>query len=139
VSVSGREIVLSPKLWRPIVDEAAYARNFEAVSNTPPRQYQTLTVFLNQMTDERRQGRAIAPNEYLEVFVSSPNEITVLLRRDHGPYWLLSREMFRGVGAPGVQTGTLGPLSETDQDLVARSLQNEIDTTRHMLGALVAH
>ena len=63
VSVSGREIVLSPKLWRPMVDEAAYARNFEAVSNTPPRQYQILTVFLNQMTDERRQGRAIAPNE----------------------------------------------------------------------------
>jgi hypothetical protein len=135
VSVAGRRIVLAAEEWRPMVDWAAYARNFEALTNKPPRQYQILTVFLNQMTEDRRSGREIASNEYLEVFLSNPNEVTVLLRRDHGPYWLLSREMFRGVQASGVDLSSARAQSTVDEQKIVEALRNEIDTTRHLLAA----
>ena len=134
VAVGDRKVVLSLAEWRVMPNEAEYARNFEAVSNRSPRQYQIVTVFLNQMSRDRKTGQEIAPNEYLEVFLSNPDEITVLLQRDHGSYWLLSREMFRGVTVPGVDTSRLGSLSASESELVAEALRNEIDSTRHLLG-----
>ena len=134
VAVGERRVVLSSVEWRAMPNEAEYARNFEAVNNRSPRQYQIVTVFLNQMSLDRKTGQEIAPNEYLEVFLSNPDEITVLFRRDHGSYWLLSREMFRGVTVPGIDTSRLGSLSASETELVAEALRNEIDSTRHLLG-----
>ena len=134
ISVAGRRLALSAEEWQPMKNEAEYAKNFEARSNRSPRQYQILTVFLNQMSEDRKAGREIAAGEYLEVFISNPNEVTVLLRRNHGVYWLLSREMFRGISARGVDLSTIGPLSRHDEDAVMAALRNEIDSTRHLLG-----
>jgi hypothetical protein len=138
VSIGGRRVSLPAREWRPVPNEVEYAKNFEAVTNRPPRQYQVLTVFLNQMSEDRKRGHAIAANEYLEVFLSSPNQVTVLLRRDHGAYWLLSREMFRDVRVDRVDLDRVRPLSEQERDEIVEVLRNEIDTTRHFLGQLVA-
>jgi len=119
--------------WRPMTNEFAFARNFEALINKPPRQYQTVTVFLNQMTTDQRSGREIAPSEYLEIFLSNPNEITVLLRRDHGAYWLLSREMFRGVRVGGIDLGSTKPLSTIEEGKIFGELRGQIDSTRYLL------
>jgi hypothetical protein len=86
------------------------------------------------MSDDRRTGQLIATDEYLEVFVSNPSEITVLLRRDHGTYWVLSREMFRGVSVPGVDQGQMRALSPSEREQVAAALRAEIDSARLLLG-----
>ena len=115
-------------------NEAEYARNFEAIANTPPRQYQIVTFFLSPMTEDRRSGQRISPSEYLEVFLSNPGEITVLLKRDHGTYWLLSREMFKAVLVPGVDTNRVGSVSGPEAERVAETLRNQIDSSRHLIG-----
>lgn len=119
-------------------NEAEYAKNFEARLNRSPRQYQILTVFLNQMSEDRKAGREIASGEHLEIFISNPNEVTVLLRRDYGVYWLLSREMFRGISVRGVDLSTFRPLSQLEENAVIAALSNEIDGTRHLLAETVA-
>ena len=133
IPVAGRQLALSAEEWQPMENEAEYALNFEARQNRPPRRYRVLTVFLNQMTEDRKSGRRSRPESTLEVFVSAPNEVTVLLRRDHGHYRLLSRELFRGTQVAGVNLSSMTPLSDIDEGKVIDSLQNEIDTTRHLL------
>jgi hypothetical protein len=54
---------------REIKNEATFARNFEATSNPPNRKYQIITVFMIPMSEDRREGQRLWPNEYLEVFV----------------------------------------------------------------------
>ena len=121
-------------------NKAEYAKNFEAVTNRPPRQSQVLTVFLNQMSEDRKTGEEIATNEYLEVFLIPPapeSRVVVQLRRDHGAYWLLSRETF--VRVPGVNLDSVDPeRSGLERYAVVEALRNEIDTTRHLLSQLVA-
>lgn len=133
VSVGGRRIVFPADEWQPMANEFAFARNFEALVNKPPRQYQTVTVFLNQMAVDQRSGREIAPSEYLEIFLSNPNEISVLLRRDHGSYWLLSREMFRGLQVGGIDLSSIRPLSVIEQERILEELRGAVDTTRYLL------
>ena len=138
ISVAGRRLALSAAEWQPMKNEAEYAKNFEARLNRSPRQYQILTVFLNQMSEDRKAGREIASGEHLEIFISNPNEVTVLLRRDYGVYWLLSREMFRGISVRGVDLSTFRPLSQLEENAVIAALSNEIDGTRHLLAETVA-
>jgi hypothetical protein len=114
-------------------NEFAFARNFEALVNKSPRQYQIVTVFLNQMTVDQRSGREIAPSEYLEIFLSNPNELSVLLRRDYGSYWLLSREMFRGIQVGGIDLSSNKPLSAIEEERILGELRGAIDTTRYLL------
>ena len=134
VSIADRKVTLSSAEWRAMPNETEYARNFEAVSNRPPRQYQIVTFFLNSMSEDRKSGEQISPNEYLEVFLSNPDEITVLLRRDHGSYWVLSREMFRAVPVSGVSTNRIGSFATPDAQRVTGALRNQIDSTRYLLG-----
>jgi NAD kinase len=90
------------------------------------------------MSQDRRSCEQISPTEYLEVFLSNPGEITVLSRKDHGSYWLLSREMFKDVPVAGVNTNRLGSFSESEVDRVAEALRNQIDSTRYLLGQRLA-
>ena len=122
-----------------MTDEVDYARNFEAVTNTPPRQYQIVTFFLNPMSEDRKSGQKISPTEYLEVFFSNPNEITVLVRKDHGNYWLLSREMFKadlvsGLNAKRIGSVEFAAVSEPEVERIVEALRNQIDTTRQLIG-----
>ena len=134
IRVGNRRVVLPTADWRAMPNEAEYARNFEAVTNKPPRQYQIVTVFLNRMSQDRLIGQQISATKYLEVFLSNPDEVTVLLRRDHGSYWLLSREMFRGVSVPSVDLDRVGSLSAAEIEQITGILRNQIDGTRYVLG-----
>lgn len=134
VQVGTRKVELAALEWRAMPNEVEYARNFEAIANTPPRQYQIVTFFLNPMTEDRRSGQRISPSEYLEVFLSNPGEITVLLKKDHGNYWLLSREMFKAVVVPGMDTNRVGSFSGPEAERVAETLRNQIDSSRYLIG-----
>jgi hypothetical protein len=141
INVGDRQIALSASAWTPMTDTAPYARNFEAAADQPrsvslaPRMFpQVLTFFLIQMSDDRRSGTEIAPGEYLTVFKVDADEVAVLLSRDHGDYWIHSRERFR---VPGVSQFPV----QTDfarGSLVITELRDEIDTTRHLLGQFIA-
>ena len=134
----GKNITLSAAEWRPMPNESEYARNFEAVKNSPPRAYHVLTIFLNVMSEDRHSGKKISVREYLEIFASNPGEVTVLLRRDQGTFWLLSREMFRDLVVPGVSLSRVGSFSPNDQQQVWNTLQDRVDRTRHILSRLEA-
>jgi hypothetical protein len=47
VQVGDRKVVVAAGEWRAMPNETAYSENFEAITNTPPRQYQVVTFFLN--------------------------------------------------------------------------------------------
>jgi hypothetical protein len=134
IPVARRSVRLSSTEWRAMPNEAEYASNFEAVQNESPRQYQIVTLFMIPMSEDRRSGSRLSENEYLEVFLSNPGEITVLVRRDHGAYWVLSREMFKMASIAGVDTRKVGSLSGAESDRVVAALRDEIDATRHLLG-----
>lgn len=134
VRVADGKVVLSAGEWRAMPNEADYAQNFEAVTNTSPRRYQIITFFLNPMTEDRRSGQKISTTEYFEAFLTNPDEITVLLTKDHGNYWLLSREMFTGVVISGVNTSRVGSFSGPEVERVAEALRNQIDSTRYLIG-----
>jgi hypothetical protein len=85
------------------------------------------------MTEDRRSGQRLSPSKYLEVFLSNPRQITVLLRKDHGDYWLLSREMFKAVLVPGVDMNRVGSFSEPEVERVADTLRNQIDSSRCLI------
>lgn len=136
---NGQELTLPASQWRALVNESGYARNFEAVENPPPREYHVLTVFLNPMSEDRRTGKKISDTEYIEIFASNPGEITVLLRRDHRTFWLLSREMFHDNSVPGVDLSRVGSFGPNDEHLIRAALQDRIDITRHFLGSLQPH
>jgi hypothetical protein len=138
VPIGDRRVSLQAYQWRKIANEVDYARNFEAVTNKAPRQYQILTVFLNQMTEDRIEGQQIAKGEWMDMFISNPGEVSVLLRRDHGRYWVLSREMFRGIDVAEIDLSQIRSLGSDEQKRIVHALQDEIDTTRHLLSELVA-
>lgn len=130
VPVAGQKVMLSTSQWKRMTNEFDYAENFEATTNRPPRKSQVLTVFKIRMSKDRRNGKEIARDEYLEIFCTGPSQIAVGIRRDHGPYWLLSREVFSGVAdcEPGQY------FTGDEFDRISSILRNEIDTTRNQLG-----
>jgi hypothetical protein len=134
VAVGGRRVTLPKAEWREMENKATFARNFEAMSNPPHRKYQIVTVFMIPMSEDRREGDRLSPNEYLEVFVVTAGEVVAQVRRDHGTYWVLSRETFAADAVPG---GALDPhraLSPNEVRRIIDALRLQIDTTRHLLG-----
>ena len=138
VPIDSRRVSLPADQWRPMANEVEYPSELrgrdehaaEAVSDPHG---------VHEPDDRGSKGGSInRAKRAWEYFLSNPNEVTVLLQRDHGAYWLLSREMFRGIAAPGVDVNSLKVLKDDERDRIVGSLRNEIDTTRHLLGELVA-
>jgi hypothetical protein len=134
LSVGGRRILLPKAEWREMQNEATFARNFEATSNPPNRKYQIVTVFMIPMSEDRRIGERLSPTEYLEAFSALKDQVVIQMRRDHGSYWVLSREAFEATAVPGVEFTGVGNLSPADVRRVTDVLRLQIDTTRHLLG-----
>lgn len=140
VSIGGKAIAFPAHEWKPMVDEAPYAKNFEATKNTPRRLSQVVTVFVIPMSPDRREGRRISADEYVELFVTFPGSLVAQVRRDHGSYWILSRENFK-VDVPGVDLKIpwhQHAFTSEEFDLVLAALRNDIDTTRYLLGDALA-
>lgn len=115
-------------------NEAPFAKNFEATANPPNRKYQIVTIFMIPMSADRRDGDRLSASEYLEVFKTAPGQVTVLIRRDHGAYWNLSREMFQAAAAPDVDLSGFRPLTDAEVSRVIDALRLQIDSTRYLLG-----
>ena len=91
------------------------------------------TIFKLPMSDDRRNGVRISPEEYLEMFVFRPGTVTVQVRRDRGSYWLLSRETL--VAANGKAASPLSGAQLTGPSFAAArvQLETQIDSTRYVL------
>ena len=131
VPVSGQKLILPVARWNRMANESDYAENFESTVSRPPRNSQVLTVFKNRMTADRRVGKQISDDEYLEIFCAGPSRIVVQVRRDHGAYWLLSREVFDGTAC---EIGRY--FAGEALDRISSSLRGSIDRTRSLLGEM---
>ena len=132
VSIGGRVVTLRGADWRAMQNEATFARNFEATSNPTNRKYQIQHL---HDPDERgpARGQQLSPTEYLEVFVVGDGEVVVQVRRDHGAYWVLSRETFTANAVPGVALAAHRELAANELRRITYARRLQIDTTRHLL------
>ena len=98
---------------------------------------QMITVFMNQMTDDRKSGEKITNSEYIEAFVVHPNSVTVQIRVDKGDYWVMSRQTFNIKTNYPDQTdisfSDLQYILVDAPDTLNQTMQNQIDNTRYIL------
>src|SRR5688572_3220710 len=87
------------------------------------------------MSEDRRNGQKLSPNEYLGVFMTARGQVTIVIRRDHGAHWVLSREMFEAGAIHTLDISGLRQQSDADVERVTEALRLQIDTTRHLLGS----
>ena len=66
-----------------MTNEYEWAETFEQVQKGPRHESpRVVTVFKLPMTDDRRAGVRVSPNEYVEMFVVNPGMLTVQVRVD---------------------------------------------------------
>jgi hypothetical protein len=95
---------------------------------------QVVTVFLIQMSPDRRTGTKISDSEYVEFFTGSPDSVTIQVRRDKKDYWILSRQTFSLTpGAPISGEALKHDYSASEIAKLRKFFQNEIDRTRLLL------
>lgn len=132
IEVGNKEIAVSKDQWK-FVDnssESAYSKNYSAINKKDGEMFeQMITVFLNEMTDDRKSGEKISNSEYIEAFVLHPNSITVQIRVDKGDYWVLSRQTLESKNNYPYQTN----VSYSDLLSNFEDMQNKIDNTRYIL------
>lgn len=133
VDVGRRTIRLSRHEWRALPNPQPFADNFEQTEFLPPlTRPRIVTIFKMPMSEDRRVGRPLSKNEYIQMFSFEPGVVTVRIRVDKGDYWVLSDE---AVAAPTV-TAPIDRRTElvgsTLEDAVV-SLRDQTDTTRALL------
>ena len=97
ITINDNNIIISQNEWRFIESSnpSLYSKNYSAKNKRDGHMFeQTITVFMQNMTSDRKKGEKISNSEYIQAFVVHPNSITVQIRIDKGDYWLLSRETF---------------------------------------------
>jgi hypothetical protein len=78
VSVPGKTIELSQGEWTKLEDATGFAKNFEERKKAPWHEFgRVVTVCLNPMSEDRREGLKISESEYVEFFVVHPGFVTV--------------------------------------------------------------
>lgn len=135
LEVPGKTIKLSTNDWEKMDDPNNFAENYSEKVSSPLHKFNRVaTVYLNPMSDDRRSGSRISDMEYVEVFIVSPEFLTVQTRVDKGKYWVMVRETFK---PKRNMLGTLASpvLSERNRELLMRDYQEEIDETRFLLGS----
>ena len=128
----GPESLPSGQNWCAMVNEAAYARNFQRnrLSNLEAFP-QVVTVFDLPMAADRRIGVEIATGEYVEIFkvMDVSSRVVVQVRLDQQDHWLMSRQSFLLRDDPRLRS-TNPEASAWAFQMFQRELQNEIDETR---------
>ncbi|MFH1546743.1 MAG: hypothetical protein ABIE14_05195 [Patescibacteria group bacterium] len=140
IEVGNEEIAVDKDQWK-FVDnsiESIYSKNYSAINKKDGEMFeQMVTVFLNEMTDDRKSGEKITNSEYIEAFVVHPNSVTVQIRVDKGDYWALSRQTFKIKTDYPDQTdipfSDLKYISIDAPDTLNQTMQNQIDNTRYIL------
>jgi hypothetical protein len=121
--------------WKPMTNEYDWAENFEQIEKGPRHEFpRVVTVFKLPMTEDRRVGVRVSPNEYVEMFVVNPGTLTVQVRLDKKQYWVMSRETFEAKSIHRVDT-TTAYRSFYDQEFewAREAFQPELDSTRYLL------
>jgi len=135
VAVPGKQIQLSTADWTAMRNEETYAKNFESRHKAKNEvMEQVVTVFLIEMSPDRRIGTKISDTEHVEFFTVHPNSVTVQVRREKKGYWILSRQTFAlTTGAPVSGAALKHNYSDADITQLRHWLQNDIDRTRFLL------
>jgi hypothetical protein len=135
VSAPSRTIRLARADWTAMTNDYEWAENFEEIRKGPREEFErVVTVFKLPMTEDRRIGEMISPNEYVEMFVVHTGMLTVRVRLDKGSYWVMSRQTFTAPSVPGVDTARLQhDLSALEFARAREAFQSELDTTRYLL------
>jgi hypothetical protein len=99
IKTQKKTVYLSSDEWKPMINPVKWAVNYQGSKRTPNQKYDTvLTFFLLPMTKDRKLGKNITENEYLEIWAADqsviPNAVTVQLRVDKGDYWVMTRDTF---------------------------------------------
>ena len=132
ITINDNNIIISQNEWRFIESSnpSLYSKNYSAKNKRDGHMFeQTITVFMQNMTSDRKKGEKISNSEYIQAFVVHPNSITVQIRIDKGDYWLLSRETFESKNNYPDQTD----VTFSDLLLKFEDMQNRIDNTKYIL------
>jgi hypothetical protein len=128
-AVPGKQLQLSSLDWTAIQNEESHAKNFESRHKTKDEVFsQVVTVFLIEMSPDRRIGTRISDSEHVEFFSVLPDSVIVQVRREKQGYWILSRQTFALSGASLEYN-----YSDADITRLRHRFQNEIDRTRLLL------
>lgn len=138
VNVGHAAISLDAARWRAMPNEFDWAENFEEISRDASHVFpRVLTVFKLPMTLDRRVGLRISDSEFLEIFSTTPESLTIQIRSDRNSFWLLIRETVDTRGNTQLSEIALDRIV-TDQEVrqAASALQPLIDNTRYLLAKL---
>ena len=132
ITVNDKNIIVSQDEWKFVepFEPSLYSRNYSAKNKKDGHMFeQMVTVFMQEMTADRKIGEKITNSEYIEAFVVHPNSVTVQIRIDKGDYWVMSRETFESKNNYPDQTN----VSYSDLLLNFEDMQNRIDNTEYIL------
>jgi hypothetical protein len=120
--------------WEEIPNEASYTRNYSRKQKRPYELYRhVITIYETPMSTDRREGKSIAPGEYLQIFkVGNGGDVVIQLRVDRGRYWILSRQRIR-LDNHASLIARNPEQSESSFYQFRFELQDIIETTRHFL------
>lgn len=114
-------ITLDSGKWEPMTNEFDWAQNYSEKLKKTGQVYETvLTIYLLPMSADRKNGKQISPNEYVEIFQVRQGTVTVQLKVDKGKYWVLTRDTYKVTTPNSMQV-------ERDP-VVYKSIYNEIQT-----------
>jgi hypothetical protein len=142
VQVPGKTIQVLRSDWKPMNNEFEWAANFEQLKRESRQEFaRVVTVFKLPMSNDRRLGTKLSPNEYLELFAVHAGTVTVQVRVDKGSYWVLSRDTYRVPSNPEEEfydrqlREIISDRVITDEEFrwVHIQLQSHIDSSRYLL------
>ena len=121
VNTPGKTIFLDANKWFPMSNTQDWAKNYQSKEKKEWQEFNTvLTIFLQPMTSERKKGKKVTSDEYVEIFPTLPGTVTVQLRVDKDKYWVLTRDTYKVITPNSMQV-------ERDP-VVYNSIYNEIQT-----------
>jgi hypothetical protein len=129
IKTPDKVILLDSDSWKPMRNEFEWARNYSAKSKNKGQVYETvLTIYLLPMATDRKTGKVISSNEYIEIFQVRPGTVTVQLRVDKGKYWVLTRDTYN-VNTPASNV----ELDNLVYKMVYQEIQTKIDSNRFFI------
>lgn len=139
VTFDEKKLKLSSNEWAFLPEEASYSINLQRIPKAKEMYPMVVTIFKMPMSEDRKKGRKLTANEWLELFSVHKNAITMRVRVDKGTYWVLSRQTFKPEVTSNLQILDQYTVPESQELLspfdkaLIDSLQHETDETRFLL------
>lgn len=135
IKLNDKTISVDSDKFKKFTDSESYAKNFIGLNKGKTLFGQMVTLYTIPMSEDRKSGKKLSKNEYLEIFVVGKNEVTIQIRVDKGEYWLLSRESFdiTDTQLPKYDYKPFLAENSSDFSLYENYFRDEIDNTRALL------